>query len=614
MRAAIYARYSSENQREQSIEDQVRVCRQFADRNGISLAEQHIYADEAVSGSTHSRPGLNALKKAAEAKRFDLVIVDDASRLSRDNQQFNMTLIQLKYWGLDLVSVSDGLDSRDEHAKFGYQLKAVFNEMFLDDLKKKTHRGQVGQVLRGFNVGARRFGYLSEPTGATKCDNKGRLRSEGFKLVISPDEARVVQRIFKEFIDGKSVTWIVKTLNDEHVPTKNNGRWNASTISRILKNEKYVGSYVWNRNTNVRDPMSGKRKTVERSKEDWIVHQREDMRIISDDVWTAAQQRWREIAGVFPIRKGRRGFEGKQRSYVETHPPHLLSGSLLCGACGGAIVLVGGKKGGYYGCHQASRRACANRTLISRKRLERNFVDVLCEKLLKPEVLEQVYARTAKKIAERSAHLPAELRLKRTELAHEQSRVHNIIEFIATGRATPGLADALGASEEKVKRLHADVASLEATKADVFEPPPREWIVERLKRLDALLEAQTEASALAVRRLTGPITLTPETPEVGRPYYRAACKFETLNLLQPLGDAGDSGREGPDRGSNLSQWWRWRESNPRPESVDRIVYVRSRWSRRQDPDAHRRVCLSFQAAVPLDLIGVREGARASTSP
>ena len=101
------------------------------------------------------------------------------------------------------------------------------------------------------------------------------------------------------------------------------------------------------------------------------------MRIISDDHWNAARQRWIEIDGVFPSRKGKKGFEGKRRSYVDSHPTHLLSGSLKCGACGGAIALVSGKGSGYYGCLNASRSSCDNKGLIARKRLEDKFMTAL---------------------------------------------------------------------------------------------------------------------------------------------------------------------------------------------------------------------------------------------
>src|SRR5690606_26011578 len=146
MKAAVYARFSSENQRETSIQDQIRVCKQFAARDGIEVLENHIYFDEAQSGSIRARPGLEALKAAAEDKQFDVVLVDDSSRLSRDNQHFNTLLCLFQFWGVSLISVSDGLDMREEHAKVAYQFRGIIDELYLTDLKKKTTRGQMGQV------------------------------------------------------------------------------------------------------------------------------------------------------------------------------------------------------------------------------------------------------------------------------------------------------------------------------------------------------------------------------------------------------------------------------------------------------------------------------------
>jgi site-specific DNA recombinase len=475
MRAAVYARFSSENQREQSIEDQVRVCKTFAARETITVLENHIYFDEAQSGSVRARPGLEALKKAAEDKQFDAVLVDDSSRLSRDNQHFNTLLCLFEFWGTNLISVSDGLDTREEHAKVAYQFRGIINELYLTDLKKKTHRGQMGQVLRGFSVGSRGYGYASVPDGETKYDKKGRLRADGFKLVIVPEEARIVQRIFRDFIDGKAITKIAKEMNDERVPTKSRlkGGWNVSTLSRILKDEKYTGKFVWNRTTTAKDPLTGKIKQVDRPREEWVVQERSDIRTVSNEDWNAAQKRWQAIGGVFPVKRRKKGFEGKQRSYVDSHPCHLLSGSLKCGACGGAIALVSGKGSGYYGCLNASRRACENKVLIARKRLEDKFVGALNEKVLDPELLALVYEKTAKRVQEHFAHVPEELRLKKVELNRAETRVHNFIEFIAAGRATAGLADALGQAEQQVKTLSADVQSMEAAKDHAFTPPPR---------------------------------------------------------------------------------------------------------------------------------------------
>ncbi|MBK8998852.1 MAG: recombinase family protein [Myxococcales bacterium] len=553
MRAAVYARFSSENQREQSIEDQIRVCREFAKRDGICVLENHIYFDEAQSGSVRSRPGLEALKRAAEDKQFDAVLVDDSSRLSRDNQHFNTLLCLFQYWGVSLISVSDGLDMREEHAKVAYQFRGIINELYLTDLKKKTHRGQTGQVLRGFSVGSRGYGYSSVPEGESKLDKKGRLRAVGFKLVVIPEEARVVQRIYREFIAGHAVTKIAKALNEGRVPTKVRlkGGWTLSTVARILKNEKYAGRFIWNKTTTVKDPLSGKMKQVQRPPEEWIVQERPDIRIISDEDWSAAQARWREIEGAFPRRRGKRGFESQRKSYVESHPTHLLSGALRCGACGGAIALVSGKGSGYYGCLNASRRSCDNKVLIARKRLEEKFLGALNQDVLKPEVLALVYERTAQKVKEEFAHVPEELRLKRIELNRAETRVHNFVEFVASGRATGALADALAQAEEQVKTLTADIASMQTASEHVFTPPPKAWIADRIRKLNDLLGERTEGSALALRRLTGPVTLTPENPEVGRPYFRVRCKFESLNLLEVA-----------EVGSNSLHWWSRGGSNP----------------------------------------------------
>jgi len=159
-----------------------------------------------------------------------------------------------------------------------------------------------------------------------------------------------------------------------------------------------------------------------------------------------------------------------------------------------------------------------------------------------------VYERTAVKVKELFAHIPEELRLKKIELNRAETRVHNFIEFIASGRASHSLADALTQAEQQVKSLSADVHGMEAAKDHAFTPPPRAWIANRVGKLNQLLAKRTEKSALALRRLTGSVTLSPQKPEVGKSYYRASCKFDVLNLLVE------------DGGSNLLHWWRRRES------------------------------------------------------
>ena len=132
-----------------------------------------IYIDEATSGSLVKRPGLGALEIAAENKEFEAVIVDDLSRLSRSNHQMLTLVLKFNYLQIKLISVSDGIITDDENSKLGIQMRGLINELYLDDLKKKTMRGLEGQKLRGFSVGEDVYGYRTHPVGELKINKKG---------------------------------------------------------------------------------------------------------------------------------------------------------------------------------------------------------------------------------------------------------------------------------------------------------------------------------------------------------------------------------------------------------------------------------------------------------
>jgi len=349
MRAAIYARYSSENQSDKSIDDQVRVCKKYAEANDMIIKDEHIYVDEAISGSVINRPGLQAIEKAAENKEIDIVIVDDLSRLSRSNHQMLTLVLRFNYYQVKIASVSDGIVTDDDNAKLGIHVRGLINELYLDDLKKKTMRGLEGQKLRGFSAGEAVYGYKTHPVGELKLNKKGQPKYDGMVHRIAPEEADIVRRIYRKFTDGKSISKIVANLNSDKIHTKKgySGGWNTSTVSRILKNERYIGQWTWRQSKNVRDPMTGKIKKVMRSKKEQMSIYREDLVIINKETWEKAQQRWVSLEGTYPIKKNR-NTNIKQKSYIHANPTHLLTGLMRCKACGGPMVLISGKGSGYY--------------------------------------------------------------------------------------------------------------------------------------------------------------------------------------------------------------------------------------------------------------------------
>ncbi|MCK5590982.1 MAG: recombinase family protein, partial [Candidatus Pacebacteria bacterium] len=176
---------------------------------------------------------------------------------------------------------------------------------------------------------------------------------------INPDEAEIVRRIFKEFIDGNSIHRIVQRLNEDKIPTKKKliGGWNISTVSRILKHEKYIGVWDWRKYKNVRDPMTGKKKVIRRPDKDRLPLFREDLIIIDKDSWEKVQARQQKQKGTWPVSKEKKA-DCPQKSYVHTSPTHLFSGFMKCKVCGSAIVLISGKGSGYYGCYNARRKTC----------------------------------------------------------------------------------------------------------------------------------------------------------------------------------------------------------------------------------------------------------------
>ena len=183
-------------------------------------------------------------------------------------------------------------------------------------------------------------------------------------------------------------------------------------------------------------------------------------------------ERWHEIERAWPRRSGQRGFEGRQRSYVEVHPPHLLSGALRCGVCGGAIGQVSGKNGGYYGCLGASKHACGNRLLVPRRLTERKVLAAVREQLSTPTAVQYILGRVEAEVQQLHRHLPEETKLKRAAVAAEERRITNFIGFIGEGKGTPALADALRVAEQKAEALRRELLALEGTANDVFRAPP----------------------------------------------------------------------------------------------------------------------------------------------
>src|SRR6266487_2000421 len=205
MRAVIYARYSSDQQREASIEDQIRVCERRIEREGWTLL--HSYHDRALSGASRLRPGYQKLLEDARAGGFGVGVSEALDRLSRDQEDVAALYKHLSFAGVKLVTTAEG-----EINELHVGLKGTMNALFLKDLAQKTRRGLEGRIRQGKSGGGLCFGYdvvhSVDPAGEPV---HGERR-------INQIESAIVRRIFEEFAEGRSPRAIAGALNKEDIP------------------------------------------------------------------------------------------------------------------------------------------------------------------------------------------------------------------------------------------------------------------------------------------------------------------------------------------------------------------------------------------------------------
>ena len=281
MRAVIYARYSSDNQREASIEDQLEVCRRYVERQGWTMGE--VYADQALSGASRFRPAFQQMQADAKQRRFDVIVVEALDPLSRKLADVADLHDRLSFLRIGLHTVATG-----EITPMRVGMLGTMAQMYLKDLAEKTRRGQLGRALKGRIPGGRAYGYDVLPAG---LDGAGERR-------INPAEAAVVQRIFALFAAGTSPRAIAKQLNAEGVPGPDGRAWRDTTIrgqldrgTGILNNALYAGRLEWNRCAYVKDPRTGKRVARPNPRDQWEVVPVPELRIIDDALWDAVKAR-----------------------------------------------------------------------------------------------------------------------------------------------------------------------------------------------------------------------------------------------------------------------------------------------------------------------------------
>jgi site-specific DNA recombinase len=415
LRAATYARYSSAQQRDTSLTDQQRNCHTRAAREGWTIV--HDYADAAISGSDSTRPQYLEMIAAARRHEFDVLILDDLSRLTRDSMEQEKTLRTLEFVGgcnVRIVSVSDGYDSQQHSRKLHRAMKGAMNEAFIDDLRAKVHRGQTGQALKKYWNGGRPFGYkLKAITDATRTDAYGAPARVGTVLVVDVAQAKIVKEIFERYVAGESYVAIASDLNQRKVASAGStwkrvkrrcSGWVGSSVRGMLINPLYCGAQRWNASQFVKNPDTGKHLRRKRAESEWVVNQIESLRIVSDAVFARAQARIQKLAE--PDVRHR---QGGQRKY-------LLTGLLRCSMCDGPYEMADGLSYACASFKNGGSAACSNNVRVNRKSIEGTLIGPILQELRDPvrvaKIAKEMQAAFAERMRERAARtsaVPSEL-------------------------------------------------------------------------------------------------------------------------------------------------------------------------------------------------------------
>lgn len=493
--AAIYARFSTDLQSERSIDDQLKLCRAFAYREGLRVIAT--FDDKARSGgSTHGRDGLAALLESANSGAFAVLVVEALDRLSRDMEDLAHLYKRLTHLGIEIRAVHEG---KVNTLLVG--LRGLIGQMYREDNVHKIRRGQSGRAREGLTPGGIAYGYAPV---------EGRL---GERRIVEA-EADAVRRIFAAFLSGDTPRDIAASLNRDGIPSPRGGLWNASTINGngargggILRNETYAGVLTWNRAHMVRDPDTGRRLWRGNPESEWISAEVPALAIISRETFAAAAARLAQRSTSHPTNHRR--------------PKRLLSGLLRCGACGAGMSSHGADRWGRTRVQcsgHAERQSCPDPSSFYLDAIERGVVAALREEMRDPRIIAEYVRAYAEERARLAAGATAardaiEKRLRAIDVESER-----IIDWMLQGT---GNIERLSA---RAKELQLEESTLKVQLAGLSAPPPKVVRLHpgllakfeaQLATLDVVLgrpiaRGETEASS-AIRDLVETVTVRRDT-------------------------------------------------------------------------------------------------------
>ncbi|SCH87582.1 Resolvase%2C N terminal domain [uncultured Faecalibacterium sp.] len=439
MTAVIYARYSSDNQREESIEGQIRECTAYAEKNGITVVKHYI--DRALSAKTDNRPDFQQMIKDSEKRLFDIVLVWKLDRFARNRYDSAHYEYQLERNHVKLVSATEPISD----SPAGIMVKSMLTgmaEYYSAELSEKVVRGMTENVLKGkYNGGTIPIGF--------------KVDEEKF-FQIDPLKAPFVVEAFQRYNDGATMKELMNWLNDSGVTTNRNQKFTYNSVQTLLTNKRYIGE------NHFKD----------------IVMPDSIPAIVDKDLFEEVQQK---------IKKNSRA-----PARHKAEDDYLLTTKLFCGMCGAMMFGECGTGRNkvvhhYYKCATAKRfKTCKKKTV--RKEWLEDLVIAETMKLIQDDaVIDAIVAEVMELQEQENTTLP----LLEKQMREVENGIENMLNAIQAGVLTNSTKLRLEKLEAQQKELEVRIAEEKIARPRLSENQVRFWLI-RFRKLDPNVKSHRE--------------------------------------------------------------------------------------------------------------------------
>ncbi|MBQ8207359.1 MAG: recombinase family protein [Clostridia bacterium] len=405
--AVIYARFSSHNQREESIEQQVAECRAYAAANGLKIIDT--YADSAKSGRTDRRAQFQKLQRDAKKGKFQTIIAYKSNRIARNMLNAMIFESEMEQIGIKVLYAKEEFGNTAA-GRFALRTMMNVNQFFSENMGEDIKRNQADNAQNCRANGPASFGY--------------KVGADG-KFVINEDEAPIVKEIFEKTAEGDTFTKIKDSLNSMGIRTRRGGMWTKSSFYNILHNERYIGYYIFDE-VKIEGGMP---------------------QIVSKELFYKVQERL----------KKKKNPQGRVRNDSE----YLLTGKLFCCKCGDHMIgMSGTSRSGtlhhYYVCNDKRSSGNCDKKNVRRDAIEKEIARGIKDYILQPNVIS--WMADTVMAYQKSREDEPDYKILKESLSDVKKSIKNIVSAIEQGIFTSSTKARLDELEAEQKDLTAKLA------------------------------------------------------------------------------------------------------------------------------------------------------------